>query len=259
MRTGRGGFTLLELLVVIAGLAPLVAAALGLVLHATRSAVSAVALAAAEASVSDAVHVLEAELAPLVPGRDLLSLSSTTIRFRAVRGTGAWCRLDSLGVVVPSPGAWAASRGPQAGRDSIEVELVASAGAPARWRWRGALQADPQPSGCAPPGGAGLLLTTPLVLPPGVALGPLLRTDEVVEFRAYQSGGRTWLGMDHPGTGAGIEPLAGPFTAGGIRFEGLRGDGTPATGLPDVRAIGVLLVTEGRVPVRRDLVLLLRG
>lgn len=259
MRAARGGYALPELLVVLGGLVPLVAAALSLVLHATRAAASATVLAAAEAALSDAAQVLEAELAPLSPGRDLLSLTATGVRFRAARGTGTWCRLDSLGIVVPSPGAWAASRAPQPGRDSIELELVAPAGSPPRWRWRGALLADPQPAGCGPAGGAGLLLPTPLALPPGVVAGPLLRTDEVVELRAYLSGGRTWLGLDQPATGAGIEPLAGPFAAGGIRFEGLRGDGTPAANPAEVRAVLVRLVTGGPHPVRRDLVLLPRG
>lgn len=258
MNRRRDGFTLIEMLVVLVLLLPLWAGAMGLAVAATQAAVRAAGQAAAEEAVATSVAILDAELGDLAAG-ELLLVEPIRLRLHAARGAGRWCRADSAGVVV-SDTDWAASRTPVAGRDSLWLEWVSDDSAGGRRPIRLGLVSAPAPEQCAA-GIPGLRLPAALIaaLPTATELGPLVRTTEVIELAAYTSGGETWLGIRHLGTGEAIQPAAGPFVANGVRFEGLDAVGTTTSDPGAVRAVRVRLRTAGPILIEREVIIALRG
>jgi len=253
-----GGFALIELLVAATLLVPLSLLATELSLHALRGLAVTRGTAQQEAALSTAAAVLEAELASLAPGDGLLAIAPTRIRFRASRAAGRWCFLDTTGIVMPAgPGPWAASRLPVPGRDSVVLEVRDSLLPSGSRRARISMTGPPVASSC--PGG---VPGTRLPIQPGaalVAISRLAQTEEVVELAAYVSAGETWLGVLHLGLGTPIEPVAGPFDAAGIRFEGIDSLGASSVVPHLVRLIRVHLVPTGPSPSPRTVDVPLRG
>ncbi len=252
------GFALVELLVAAVLLAPVALVASALVMQTLRGAGRATLLTGQEAAMDHAALVLEAELGPLAPGDGLLGITPASVRFRAIRAAGRWCQRDTAGLSVAAPaGTWAASRMPVAGRDSVVLELPDSTVAGGYRRVRFALLSGGMPTTC--PGGIAGLHLAVAMLPGSPAPSQLFQTEEVVELTAYVSGGQTWLGLLHLGLGTPIEPVAGPFAPGGIRFDGLDPAGMP-TLLPALAtAIRIRLVLPGSPPRVRVVQVPLRG
>ena len=63
-------------------------------------------------------------------------------------------------------------------------------------------------------------------------------------LKLYQSTGQWWLGLRSVSTGEAIQPLAGPLTEDGLRFEFLDLLGQPTTDRTSVRSIH--LEVQGR-------------
>ncbi|MFN2316409.1 MAG: hypothetical protein ABR602_06960 [Gemmatimonadales bacterium] len=255
MSRGREGFTLAELLVVLVLMIPLWTAATGLAANATRAATRAAYLANVESAIAQATAILAAELGDA----GVLLIEPARVRVHASRGVGAWCRADSAGVVVALTD-WAASRLPVAGRDSLVLERVANDSSGWRESLRLPLSGPPAAEPCAT-GVAGLRLPadlTPLFLP-GLRPGPLVRTTEVIELRAYASGGDTWFGIQHLGIPETVQPAAGPFDSGGLLFEGVDAAGSPTADPALVRAVRIRFRTPGLPPVEREVIVGLRG
>jgi hypothetical protein len=252
--TRRDGFTLAELLLVIVLLVPLWTLATGLATTTSRAAARSVAFAAAESSLQHAAAIVTAELTSASPGRDLLLVEPARIRLHAARGSGVICRADSAGVVV-SRSSWAATRLPVPGRDSLLVERIAtdSSGVREKQRLPLAGPAADEPCAAAVPG---LRIPADLasVTLSGFTWGPLARTDEVIEIALYTSDGLRWLGIRHLGLGTPIEPVAGPFAAGGVRFTGLDGAANPTADPAAVRALRVRFETAAPARLVRELV-----
>lgn len=254
----QSGFSLVELVVVVSLLVPLAVVGTGMALGAMRETRRMTDRLQAEAAIAEATAVLEAELAPLTVGDGILSLTPTRIRVRAVRGAGLWCRIDSAGVAVPlTTSEWAASRLPVPGRDSIRLEFPDSA-SPPRWQaTRFGMLAAPSAVVC-PAGQPGLLLPSAVVALGGVP-GALVRTEEVIELVGYLSGGATWFGLLSVAAAGAVEPVAGPFDSGGIQFEGLRADGSPATMPGEIHAVRARLSAGGASGVSREQLVSLRN
>ena len=182
---------------------------------------------------------LRSALEPLgadsVAGSDLLSEAADRIVVRAARGTGVACGVTGSALTVRlGEGWWAAVRDPVPGRDSLLVDAVTS---PPRW-YALALAAAPIPGPC-PDGGAGLVL--PADIPSArlaeVGIGSPVRVFEDVELRLYASAAAAWIGLRNVVTGEAIQPLAGPFAAGGLRLDFLARNGGPASGPGEVVSI----------------------
>lgn len=253
---GRAGATLVELVVGVTLAVPVVVAATALAIHAQRTALRISSASDAEAALDGAAHLLEAELAPLAAGDGLLAWSPGLLRYRAHRAAGSWCAGDSLGVVVPDPGPWAASRLPVAGRDTLVIDAPDSTRPGGFRRTRHSLAGPPSPQAC-PGGGPGFRLPmAPGPVPSAVAF---LLTEEIVELVGYVSGGQTWLGLRQIAAGAAVDPVAGPFAPGGVRFETV--DSSGIAGVPAAHAAGVriqLVPADTTVP-RRDYLIRFRG
>lgn len=252
------GFTLVELLVVLVLLVPIWAAVLGVAATGTRTATATSRLASAEAAVANTIATLEAELLDLSPGRDLVLIDAGRLRFHAGRGAGRTCDADSTGVRVVAA-TWLASRLPVPGRDSLWIEQVALDSSGWRAQRRVALE-GPVQAGTCPGGAPAIHLPADLaaILLPGLALGPVVRTTEVIELSAYSSGGQDWFGLRHLGIAETVQPVAGPFVAGGLRFEGYDAAGGVTTDAARVRVVGVQAATPSPQPVQREARIVLR-
>ena len=255
MTRGRGGFTLVEMLMVVTLLVPLWSIAIALATASSRAAARASTLASAESSVGQATAILAAELGDVAAGAGVLLLEPDRIRVHAARGVGRWCVADTLGVVIANA-EWAASRVPVAGRDSVVVERVATDSSGWRELLRLGLAGAPSTQDCAP-GVPGLRLPVALApaFLPGLQPGPLVRTSEVIELVAYVSGGDTWFGIRHLGLGTPVEPATGPFAPGGVQFAGLNAAGGVTADPAQVRAVRVRFVTAGQPSVEREVVI----
>jgi len=256
--SGRRGFTLVELLVVVALLLPVALLATSLAVQAAREATAAGVVAAVEASQEAAAGLLEAELANLTAGDGVLAVSPTAVRYRARRATGRWCLVDTLGVVVPlGGGLWAASRLPVPGRDSVVVFVTDSSLGPGARPLRLSLLQPPSAAAC-PGGGAGLRLLLDSV-PVARLAGDLVLTEEVVEVASYLSAGEYWIGLVHLGLGTPIEPVAGPFGPSGVTFTGLDSGGVATVSAGLVFRIQVDLGSASPLARSRRLLVGLRG
>jgi prepilin-type N-terminal cleavage/methylation domain-containing protein len=259
MTRGRGGFTLVEMLMVVTLLVPLWSIAIGLATASARAAARAGAVAGAESAVGQATTILAAELGDVTPGEGVLLLEVDRIRIQAARGVGRWCLADTLGVVIASA-EWAASRVPVVGRDSVVVERVATDSSGWREVLRLGLADAPISQECSP-GVPGLRLPAALApaFLPGLQPGPLVRTSEVIELVAYVSAGDTWFGIRHLGLGTPVEPVTGPFAPGGVQFAGLNAAGGVTADPAQVRAVRVRFVTAGQPSVEREVVVAIGG
>ena len=254
----RRGFTLVELVVVVALLVPVALVATSLAVHAAREATAGGVVAGVERSQEAAAALLEAELAALTPGDGVLAVSPTAVRYRARRAAGRWCLVDSLGVVLPlASGMWAASRLPVPGRDSVVLMVTDTSLGPGARPLRLSLLQSPSATTC--PGGApGLRLMLDSV--PLVRLaGDLVQTEEVVEVASYISAGEQWIGLLHLGLGTPIEPVAGPFGPSGVVFSGFDSVGAATTSPGLVSLIRIDLGSASPRVRNRRLLIGLRG
>jgi len=253
----RAGFTLAEIVVAVALMVPVVVAATTLAVSAARQARAAAAIVAAELAQEVAAAVIEAELAPLVPGDGLLSVSPTAVRYRSRRAAGRWCLVDTSGVVLPLAPRWAASRQPVAGRDSAVI-YIQDISSPSGVRvLRLGLVAPPVATVC-PGGPAAIRLAVPGI-PVSSLLHDLLQMEEVVELAVYSSAGQLWLGLLSLGVAAAIEPVAGPFAAGSVLFEGLDAAGSATAVAAQVRTLRVRLGSAVPAVGTRTILIGLRG
>ena len=224
--SGRWGFTLVELMVVVVLLVPVALVATTLAVQAAREATAAGMIAGAEQSQETAAALLEAELASLTAGDGVLAISTTAVRYRARRAVGRWCLADSVGLVVPlAGGMWAASRLPVPGRDSVVLSVTDSVLGARPLRL--SLLQPPYAAAC-PGGTAGLRLLLDSV-PVARLAGDLVQTEEVMEVASYSSASQLWIGLLHLGLGTPIEPVAGPFGPTGVVFHGFDASGVATT------------------------------
>jgi hypothetical protein len=219
----RRGTGLVEAVVAALLTAVLVIAALGSLAGLQRSAGRFASRAVSNQAVRGTVQLLRSELRDLAPAAgELVALGASSLSYRAVRATGLACAEDSgrLQVVAAS---WSSLRQPAAGRDSVvliaqpgDAELVVASGGSAL-------------SGSCPDGVASMALPY-LAGPPDLAAAsypaPVLVT-EVMEIRAYESGGEWWLGMRSVSAGETIQPAFGPIATDGLRITALDSAGVP--------------------------------
>jgi hypothetical protein len=248
VRLARTGATLPELLVA-AALTGLVASAALLTLRAAQRSTQAVAeQAAAGAGVRTAAQLLLAELGRLgaVRGGDLLVLEPDRVVFRAGRGAGVACGTEADGLLVREA-TFRSLRLPAAGRDSLDLLLPDTAGA-TRWLSAG-LAGPPRSAWCADGGRALALPLTWTTESPADPSGSPVRIWEVMEIRAYASGGEWWLGVRSVSAGEAIQPVVGPLTFPGVRFGYRDALGRTATDPRRVARIDVVVRLVGSASV----------
>lgn len=169
-------------------------------------------------------QLLRSELRDLAPAAgELRAIGPGSITYRAVRGAGQACGL-APGRLLVLAGSWAPLRQPAAGRDSlvllaqpVDTEVVVAASGSAV-------------SGICPDGVVSVSLpyavSTPDPLTAALFPAPVLLA-EVMEIRAYQSGGEWWVGVRSVSAGETIQPAHGPIAPGGLRINAFDAAGAP--------------------------------
>jgi len=249
---GRRGVTLLDLMVALVLAALLAAPLLRLMLGQQRLAVAAAERGSVRSSLVIAASFLTAamrEVATGQPDSDLLEVARDRLVFRAMRGIAIACARSADALLVPAA-SLPVGHPPRAVRDSLLLLVEADSGAvPDRWIAR-PIQAVATGGSCE--GQPALQITVPL---DSMAIGTRLllptpvRVFEVLEVRGYVQSGALWLGARSVSGGESIQPVAGPFLAGGITFSPLDRSGGPAGDPRLVAAIGVRLVARTERPV----------
>lgn len=209
MRAGRRGLGLVELLVGVALLGVVGAMVARLVAVTARAAVRVRERSARSVTLRTAALAVSREVQGLAVGE--VRVAGDTLRYRARRGEGVACAVSATRVWV-ARASYRGWRDPQPGRDSLAL-LHRDTGV---WTMSAVTAAAtgtcPDGTPAIEVGGAGTWT--------GPAPAPV-RVVEWVEVRAYESGGRWWLGARTLRPTDVIQPLAGPVATRGVGFSRL--------------------------------------
>lgn len=238
-RYRRGGFTLPELLIALTMFAVIATAVTRVMRSQQRFLSGAAELSDMRSQLRQAIHVLPAELRPLMPaGGDVYEWSSSTVKFRSITGASVICRLATgellLPPRVPANGdgrgltTWLAA--PQPG-DSVLIHDPGELGdADDIWRayevaFIGAASAGNR---CDPAGGleplhgnsepaVRLRLVESVALSPTISVGAPIRFFHPVRYALYRSAdGKSYLGASDCSAAripacSVIQPVSGPY------------------------------------------------
>ena len=211
----RRGLSLVELLIslVLLGLAGTV-----MVRSSVRLSQATAALllrTTAQQTLDQASGWLASELAQTGPG-DLRRLGSDSISYRGYRASGLACLVTASEVrlLTDRLSHW---RDPQPGRDT----LLLYTGRPGDSAWVAQPLLSVGGASCDGRPALRLQTVTDSSTLATVASGMLVpvRLFERMQVRFYLAAGQWWLGARSESTGEAIQPLAGPFLAGGVRFS----------------------------------------
>jgi len=247
----RAGFTLVELLVALV-IFVLVAASLYRVLNVSqRAAQTQTQKAAMQGSLRSGLQLAMAEIQELwsdddalAPGSAITAMSATALSYRAMRGIGLTCGLQTSTAITLRTSTWSGLLDPAANQG---VYLFDQAGDPATeaddvWH-SGTITAVT--GGVCPDGASATVLIVSGI--PGPLLnvqvpGPV-RTHEPMQLGLVSSGGRRWLGI--AGTGS-LTPLAGPLLSSGtaLDFTYFDDQGDPTVVPSEVKSIVFRLYGE---------------
>lgn len=220
----RRGTGLVEAVVAALLTALLVVAALGSLARLQRALARFTGRTVSDQALRGAVQLLRSELRDLAPAAgELLTVGASSLTYRAVRGTGRACGTGG-GKVLVSAATWSPLRQPAPGRDSLvllaqpgDTEVVVAA-------------AGPSVLGNCPDGVASVALPYVTSTPDPAAFAsfpsPVL-VSEVMEIRAYQSGGEWWIGVRSISAGETVQPAHGPIAPDGFRIAAFDSGGVP--------------------------------
>lgn len=225
----RRGWTLVESLVALVLLATLGTALTRLVLVQGRLAARFATRAMALESVTQANDWLAAELesgGSIGGSSDLLAVAGDSLVYRAWRGAGLACGVGP-GEVRVLRERFTSWRAPQPGRDSLALLLPGDSAHPDTWLRLPVLGSSASNCG-GRPAIAMAIGTMPAVTV--TSLAPV-RVYEVALVKLYRSLGEWWLGARSVSGGEGLQPVTGPYRAGGVHFSYRNRDGAlTATG-----------------------------
>lgn len=253
----RRGFTLIELMVAMVVLTILAAAMYGLLINTQRVSRAQTERIDMQANMRAGSLIVPAELREIgfdttfVPGAgpvfqanagstahvrsDILEMTPSRIRFRAVRASGVICQVNASSIIVNALTAQNASfyRLPTATDDvTIFVDRDVSRSFDDRWITRD-INGINTGSAC-PGGGAGWLVNVPSfangandpVNAADITVGSPVRFTEVMEYSLYvDADGRNYLGAESISAGGGRQPVLGPLAANGFNLQYLNSAG----------------------------------
>jgi prepilin-type N-terminal cleavage/methylation domain-containing protein len=268
---GRRGFTLIELLLSVAMFGMLAGAVMQIAVRQQRFYGNVRALVRARRSLRDGVDLLRHDLRAISPSAGGLSvIAPDAVEFRAPVGTSVICDVDPSRVLLrvpePRPGAatltdWSV---PPAAGDTVLVYEHADHPDSARWSPYALVAApsaaSPCPAGSSAvdsrrEGGGAIVLHIVPALDPAVDAGAALQIVRWARYQLYRaSDGEWYLGFrDCLSTRAtpcaSLQPVAGPFAAGGLRFVYRDTAGAEVTDPERVARIDVVLRVRRRALV----------
>jgi hypothetical protein len=194
----------------------------------------------AELSLGAGLGFVRHELAELgrdTGSNDLTLVASDSLEYRAMRYAGLACEVSATQVLLQKDQT-AGWRMPQPNRDSLLVLVGPDSGGVPEWI-PGAVRSVGTGSCAGRPALAlGTVLDTSRFAAPLPVLVPV-RVFEIMQVRAYSSGGQRWLGAKSLGTGEAIQPVQGPLSSPGFAIAALDASGTPAASPGAVRGLRV--------------------
>ncbi|HKP28755.1 MAG TPA: hypothetical protein VJU15_05110 [Gemmatimonadales bacterium] len=220
------GTGLVEAVVAAALTALLVMSALGALSSLQRSTGRFASRALSDQVIRGATQLIRSELRDLSPlAGEIVSFTPESITYRAVRGTGIACGVGGGRIQVVAVG-WAPLRQPAGGRDSIvllaqpgDTEAVVAA-------------LGPTTAGVCLDSVASVSLPYAVATPDPASVArfpsPVLLA-EIMEIRAYESGGEWWIGVRSVSAGEVIQPANGPIAANGLRIAAFDSAGAVTT------------------------------
>ncbi len=264
----RCGTSLIELIVVIALLATLGSATLGVVIHQERFYRAQADAIDSRSTVRDAASLLQSELRALTPpDGDLYAINPSAVEFRATLAQSAICTIapSRQRITIPpehlasgAPITWLGTQ-PEAGDTLLVLATDSTLGD--AWQ-RHILTANPSNSGSCPvstgltttaaEASAGLTLSVAPPLDTTIAPGTLVRIVRRARYELYRASDSRWyLGyLDCLATRATpcnvVQPVTGPFIPAGIRLAYLDRNGAPTTDPWRVARIDVLAISSRR-------------
>jgi prepilin-type N-terminal cleavage/methylation domain-containing protein len=171
---------------------------------------------------------------------DILSITGSSMTYRAARGMGFLCEPPAAGHIRIAQSTFTGFRSPQPSRDAAYLFVEGNPEAGVKDAWLPLpIASVATTSGC--PGAAGPAISIALSSPaPIVAVpaGTPLRIYETMELRLYQSDGQWWLGARSVSAGEAIQPVIGPLAGSdALRLEYLNGAGIPTTEPAAIKSI----------------------
>jgi prepilin-type N-terminal cleavage/methylation domain-containing protein len=255
MRNHRG-FTLVEILISIV-IMGLVTGSIYTLLNTTQRVSRAQAeRTELQSNIRSGTIIVPAELREIavttgggVPKNDIISMSATSIRYRAMRGFGYTCQAPTTGQIILFGGSkFSGYRTPVANRDSAYVFIEgadADHGTDDSWLAVPITGVNTAANAC--PGGAASITLTVNPLVPGLdkafSYAPVRTWEEMILQLYVDGSGESWLGAQSVSTaGDAMQPVLGPLTsADGFGLTYLDSTGVATAATDKVRSIQVTL------------------
>jgi prepilin-type N-terminal cleavage/methylation domain-containing protein len=183
---------------------------------------------------------------------DILSITNTSMTYRAARGMGFLCESPRASQVRIARSTYSGFRDPEPARDAayLFVEGNPATGVPDTWLPL-AITGVTSASTC--PGAAGPAISIDVASGSATSAAPMgtpLRVYEVMELRIYQSSGEWWLGLRSVSAGEAIQPVIGPLAgSAGLRLQYLNRAGAPTIDPASVSSVIVTLRGSSHQPV----------
>jgi len=249
-RTNRRGFTLIELLVSLIMLVIVGGALYKLLVTVQRVSGRQTEVSNLQGNLRAGTQFVQSELGELASNAagassDIVSMSATNLRYKAMRGLGETCEI-ALGSVKVQRATYSGTI-PVQNQDWLWFLWDKDSTLVADDVWL-SLPITGVSSSTCPDG------TTPsMTLTLGTALTTAqrdetyapspIRTWEQMEIGPVTSGGQLWLGVRSISHNQDdLLPLAGPLAAGGLAFQYYKSDGTTTTDVNLVKLITVTLI-----------------
>ncbi|MEP6688074.1 MAG: prepilin-type N-terminal cleavage/methylation domain-containing protein [Gemmatimonadales bacterium] len=250
----RKGYTLIELMVALVVLVLVTGSLYKLLVSQQRLARAQAERVDLQSNVRTASLVIPAELRELntvvgglVPQNDIISMTATTIRYRAMRGIGYICQTPTISEIRVLASTWSGLRNPVAVRDAGYVFYDLDDSKSSDDTWLPILITGVNTASTCGGNAAYSLTIAPTVgaLPTIPLLTPV-RLYEVMELSLYTNAGQSWLGAQSVSGGElAPQPLLGPLAAAaadGLKLEYLDNSNVATTNVNNVKSIKLTVV-----------------
>ena len=245
----RKGYTLIELMVALVVLLLVTGSLYKLLVSTQRLSRAQAERVDLQSNVRTASVVIPAELRELntVVGsldpfqNDIISMTATTIQYRAMRGIGFICQAPAVGggeirisaaTTPATPGSYSGLRNPVLGRDAGYVFYDNNSDLSTDDTWLPVtITGVNTASTCGGVAAYSLTIAPTVAQLPGIPVLTPVRIYEVMELSLYSSGGQMWLGAQSISGGElAPQPLLGPLAPAAV-------DGLKLTYLDNANAV----------------------
>lgn len=255
----RKGYTLIELMVALVVLLLVTGSLYKLLVSTQRLSRAQAERVDLQSNVRTASVVIPAELRELntviggtVLQNDIISMTGTTIQYRAMRGIGYICQTPTIGEIrvfaattPATPGSWSGLRNPDFARDDGYVFYDIDDALSTDDSWLPITVTGVNTGSACGGNAAYALAITPTVAQlPGIPVLTPVRLYEIMELSLYTSGGQSWLGARSVSGGElAPQPILGPLVSGsGLTLTYLDNSNAVTTNVNNVKSIRLTVI-----------------